>query len=359
MGTRSVLVAVWMAAAAAPAGTAVAAPVTAEDERALDALLGSLVAGAAPEANGASAADAGREALSVFEREGEACAWVRVELPGGARRKLAELPFSCDGLHAARGPSGDAVLWRSGRGAALTLVDERGRSSELPLPRRGSVERVGYASDGALFALTASAIRLMEDDEGAYVRYRGKRVGFEHVPRIGTMLLAHAYRWDGARWTEIETAATSGSACDTLGVDALASAREIEPRAGQSFVDETDELHPGPALQALADPGDGAWRGLRVAAGKAAAWFTAPGGMLVETGLVVAEVDGQERVLETGLGPDDSVTLEVRGPYVLVDGGQGTRVFDARDGKLVFETAANTSFWPGPRQARAQVAGPG
>jgi hypothetical protein len=158
---------------------------------------------------------------------------------------------------------------------------------------------------------------------------------------------------------------------NVLEADALSSIADIGPlvvfhqadRAGREREESAvrgvpDALH-GPALQALADPGDGAWRGLRVAAGKAAAWFTAPGGMLVETGLVVAEVDGQERVLETGLGPDDSVTLEVRGPYVLVDGGQGTRVFDARDGKLVFETAANTSFWPGPRQARAQVAGPG
>ena len=329
-------------------------PVPDSDEIALDALLDSVVqelgsTGGSETESADHPLEAPPPALSVLEEDGEGCLWVRVELPGGARKTMASLPVRCEGVRAAADGKGGALLWSPG---ALLLVDAQGRVSELPLPKKGTIERAGFDGAGNPVGITWQEVRPRTDAQGPHVLYRGKRIDFGGVPHVGAMGLAHAFRWDGERWLEVETKASNGEACDTAGVEVLEAARSLDPagRAG-GLVAQTGSAARLAPLEEIAATGEaGEWRRLPVGEGHLYGWFLGDG-LLAETGLVALESEERVTTLDTDLDGSQQAHLEIAGTYLLVsahDGGEQARVFDGRSGRRVYEAAGRAAFWPTP-----------
>ena len=372
MGSKLVVVAamamagLWGGLAAAGGGAFIEAghdrapasfaqPARSADEQALDALLDSVVqeldvTGGAPDAEASESAPPAPTpppALSVLEADGEGCLWVRVELPGGARKVMASLPVSCAGLSAASDGRGGSLLWSSG---SLMLVDPQGRVSELPLPKKGDIVRAGFDGTASVVGLTWQEVRPRTDGRGPHVLYRGKRIDFGDVPAIGVLGLVHAFRWDGEKWLEVETKASNGEACDTRGVDVLEAAKAIEgPRGTLDLLHRSERVSKLPALEEIAaSDGEGQWRALPVTEGHAFAWLTGDD-LLHETGLVAFEKDQRISTLDTELDGTGQAHLEVAGAYVLVaarEDGEEARVFDARTGRAVYQASGRAAFWP-------------
>lgn len=324
--------------------------------------------------------------LSVFEPVEKSCEWRAVEPLVGVTRVIASLPGSCVGARVSWSPDASkAVVWfdpghvqrpgyfaqtASAPGYAEEKGDEQakprafivstkeGKVEALPLPdlTGQKLTDLGVTADGAVLAF-------LEEELSDEVREKGSvTVGGEtfDLKQFGEGLpeLAHAHRFEGGKWTGVETKATTTGWDYALGVQALDVFRKVGARSVElSSAHAQGDVVEGGALAALkplapkkaASPDDGHWIFLGVGSARVYAWEVT-GEFGYTTGLVAA--GSPPKVLaKLGFTDGDLVSLRSSASFLLVtssDVGTHPRLYELPSAKLLFssDTARGVTFWP-------------
>lgn len=339
------------------------------------------------------------DAFGVFEAEGDGCAWHRLELPSGVRKKLASFPGTkCDGVSVAFGPKGgSALVWfdpelRTGTFASKGYPaaahpapsDEKGGDSslwhvelggaraftvtKLPAPKvQGKLRKTCVADDGKLVAMS-----LEEVGDEKSVERSGKKIefksGLEGIPAV-----AYGYTLMPGQttWTEIEVVESSTGAGLAPGVGILAASGAcvltgdlIASPASELTLDQAAPLTRGvgkglTALTPVAgEDGDngGFWRAAQLASEPTLDIFVWQilGDYGHDTGLIAARRgENPEKMPGIDYTAGDLTLIETSGQYVLVAtaGARGkVRVIDVPAGRVVYKSDAprGAGFLPTP-----------
>jgi hypothetical protein len=324
--------------------------------------------------------------LSVFEPEGERCAWRRVDPVADAGVTLATFEGSCVGARVAWSPdAGEAVVWFDPRhvqvagfaasfasqpaypdetpveGAPhrLFLVSVTGRSAEaLPVPEVAgqTLAEVGLDGAGGPLALFEEALPDAVIAKGS-VKSNGKVYDLKGFSE-GLPELVHARRLEGGQWKLVETKAT------TTGWDYGPGVRDLDAhgRLGPRSVDLSASHAQGdvaePKLQTALWPlgpkaareGDGQW--IFLGAGGARVYVWEVSGEFAHTTGALATGSPPKKLPGLGFTDGDLVAVRPSGPFLLVTAsGVGThpRLYELPAARLVFasDTARAVTLWPG------------
>lgn len=325
--------------------------------------------------------------LSMFEPVGSSCEWRTVEPESGKATTLATLPGSCVGARVSwRKDLAVALVWFDPKHVQsagywsntsskpgyedehadeqakprLFVVDVRtGKVAAVPFPvapERQSLDEVGIGADGAPLAFFEESLPDDVQEKGS-VTVDGRVIdltGFDE----GLPALAHAMKFMDAKWTRVETKATTTGWDYAMGVQALDAFGGIGPRSVELSSGHLQGDNAGPkevaALKKLAPKKagseDGEWIFFGVGGARVYAWeITAE--FAFTTGLVATGTPPQV-LPKLGFTDGDLVSLRPSGKYLLVTAsGVGThpRLYELPEGTLVFssDTARAVTFWPG------------
>ena len=308
--------------------------------------------------------------LSLVQRSGDHCEWVRRQLPSGKTWLLATLPPPCDGAEAAwsqdqtRGlvalgtlkpgqqpdPGTDDDLDSEAYGWTLDEVTFGDHQVQpLGAPPDGRLDDFGFAPNGRIQAATVEPL----PPNSVTASYRGRTFP---VPEYtdGRAALLHAWHWDGQGWTLDETRVVAVS----FGGDPDGEF-DWEDRLGPRTLDleeQPDEDDPSwvnaPALTARLDAAvgrtdaiAGTWR--RLSGDPPLYNFVA-----IDRGQTATLVrdDGRAATAVPGLAhPQQLVRLAVwQGFALAIDAHQMT--LRNPDGAVIASgTEALSAFWPPPR----------
>ncbi len=326
-----------------------------------------------------------RSTLSVFEPDGDACAWRRVDPVGDAGVTLGTFAGDCVGARVAWSPDATrAVVWFDPRhvlrvgyasqassppgydeepvqeGAAprlflVTLAPRRVEPLPFPVVTGQTLTEVGLDTEAGPLALLEEPLADDVLQKGS-VRSGGKTFDLKGFAD-GIPELVHARRWDGKAWTPVETKATTTGWDYGLGVRDL----EAHARLGPRSVELATSLAQGDsvsrkqqaALWPLAPKGakedDGQWIFLGAGGARLYVWEVS-GEFAYTTGLLATGTPAAP-LPELGFTDGDLVAVRTSGPFVLVTAqgvGAHPRLYELPEARLRYrsDTARAVSFWP-------------
>jgi hypothetical protein len=261
---------------------------------------------------------------------------------------------------------------------AWTVALPKGPAKPLPLPapRWGDVENIVFDQRERPLALVlmlpspTNGLTEGQDKQGRFLRFEGKRFGFDPDGQEGQLALAHAFSWQGGGWRRVETKATTTGWDYGRGVDELELARHVRPhtRAMRGEPDGINPVEDAGLLKRLTglDPQvvteGGEWSFVRTTGGPVYVWREA-GEFLHSTSMLawgeptkLTRLPGLAipKAAERDIRPDKAglrmVSLQPRGGHVLVSDADGAypRLYDVKAKARVWssDTAVGASLWP-------------
>ncbi|MDY7230806.1 hypothetical protein [Hyalangium rubrum] len=311
--------------------------------------------------------------LSLLEPVEGQCEWVKVEPVASKRQVLARLAAGCQGGSTALSRDGKRGAVRFWRGAVsmpvvgkptfpepfpssafrdrLFLVDlTTSGVEELPLPPEGELIEYGFDSGGRLLGLALQSVTAEQ------ARFFGVTLDKAMLPldarESRPPMVAHAFAFLGGKWLRMESKASQ----DGLGTAALEhrkqlgerSIRALDPRFEALEIEDDAVLDP--LYELSPEQPEGQWSEFRSGAHRLAIWSTPFGNDLLSTGLIRWLDKGKVVALPAyPYRPNDMISLQVRGPYLLVslaDSGAHPRMYRGRKRVWSSETARAVTLWP-------------